>query len=272
MKNFAGRLKKTLIGDNLVRRAPVLYGRMMDLTERMERAGLEERKAFAKQRLQKILAVAVRTRYGGQYAGREIDQWPLLDRRLVRDDPNAFLCGPAWTGFPATTTGTSGIPLQLRRSLANVVNEQVRLDGLFARCGVRPQTARVAVLRGDDIKHPADREPPFWKEANGGRRLIFSSNHLSKDTIHHFHGALVRYTPHCLAAYPTALESLCDLLRRFNLELQVPLVVTSSEVLSTETWRLALEVLGAKVVDYYGQAERVAFAAAFQPETYRFLP
>jgi hypothetical protein len=32
-------------------------------------------------------------------------------------------------------------------------------------------------LRGDDLKDPADREPPFWQL--GGRRLIFSSNHLT---------------------------------------------------------------------------------------------
>lgn len=272
MKNLAGRLKRTTIGDNLIRRNPFLYRKTIALAERLDRAPLEERQAFTMRRLQKILAIAARTNYGKRYAGREIEQWPLLDRQLVRDDPKAFLHGPAWTGFSATTTGTSGIPLQLRRSLRNVVNEQVRIDGLFVRCGVDPHTARVAVLRGDDIKDPSDREPPFWKEANAGRRLIFSSNHLNKDTIHHFHGALVRYAPDCLAAYPTALESLCNLLRCSNLELRIPLVVTSSEVLSTGTWRLAREVLGAKVVDYYGQAERVAFAAAFEPEEYYFLP
>lgn len=272
MKKLAGRLKRSAMGDVLVRRNPLLYGRMMALVERFDGASLEQRRAFAKGRLRAILNIAARTRYGRPYANKEIGEWPLLDRQRVRDEPMAFVHGPTWLGFSATTTGTSGVPLKLWRSLQNVVNEQVRLDWLFRRCGVNPATARVAVLRGDDIKDPSDRHPPFWKQANAGRRLIFSSNHLSRETIHHFHEALSGYSPHCLAAYPTALESLCELLRRTGLSLHIPLVITSSEVLPVGTWHLAHEVLGARVVDYYGQAERVAFAAAFEPEMYYFMP
>jgi phenylacetate-CoA ligase len=272
MKNLAGRLKRTATGDTLVRRNPLLYGRMVALVERLDQASLEQRRSFTEGRLRRILDIAGRTRYGRPYAGKSLSDWPLLDRQLVRDDPMAFVHGPTWLGFSATTTGTSGMPLKLWRSLRNVVNEQVRIDWLFRRSGVDPTTARVAVLRGDDIKDPSDREPPFWKKANAGRRLIFSSNHLSRDTIRHFHETLAQYAPHCLAAYPTALETLCELLRQESLPLNIPLVVTSSEVLPVGTWHLAREVLGATVVDYYGQAERVAFAAAFEPEVYRFMP
>lgn len=272
MRGLAGWLKRTATGDTLVRRNPLLYGGMAALAKRLDNAPLEERRTFTERRLRAILTIAGRTGYGRAYAGRAIEEWPLLDRQLVRDQPMSFTCGPTWLGFSAAATGTSGIPLKLWRSLRNVVNEQVRIDLLLKRCGVDATAARVAVLRGDDIKEPRDREPPFWKEANSGRRLIFSSNHLSRDTVHHFHDALTEYAPHALAAYPTALESLCELLRRAGLTLRIPVVVTSSEVLPTGSWHLAHEVLGARVVDYYGQAERVAFAVAFEPEVYYFLP
>jgi len=260
------------MGDALVRRNPLFYGRMAALVERLDEATLEDRRAFAGRRLRAILNVAGRTRYGRPYAGKGITEWPFLERELVRDQPKSFICGPTWLGFSAATTGTSGTPLRLWRSLQNVVNEQVRLDELFRRCGIDPITARVAVLRGDDIKDPSDRDPPFWQEANAGKRLIFSSNHLNRQTIPHFWEALRRYAPDCLAAYPSVLESLCELLRSAGLPLRIPLVVTSSEVLSATTWRLANEVLGARVVDYYGQAERVAFAVAFEPNVYHFMP
>ncbi|GIV03103.1 MAG: capsular polysaccharide biosynthesis protein CapK [Fimbriimonadales bacterium] len=272
MKRLAGRLKRIGVCDNLIRRPPFVYGHAFRLARRLEQADLEERRAFTAHRLRAILSAAAKTRYGRKYAGKPIEEWPYLDRDQVRDNPGDFVLGPAWLGSCAATTGTSGVPLQLCRSLRNVVNEQVRIDTLFLRSGIDPYKAKVAVLRGDDIKSPADTSPPYWILANAGKRLVFSSNHLNSETIPFFHRALAEYAPDCIAAYPTMLASLCGLLRRFDLRLRVPLVLCSSEVLTTEAWHAAQEVLGAKVVDYYGQAERVAFAAAFQPETFTFVP
>jgi len=39
-----------------------------------------------------------------------------------------------------------------------------------------------------------------------------------------------------------------------------------------QIWRLAREALGGQLLDYYGQAERVAFAYAQRAQHYRFLP
>lgn len=99
MKKLAGRLKRSTTGDVLVRRNPLLYGRMMALVERLDGASLEPRRAFAEGRLSVILNLAARTRYGRPYANKEIGEWPLLDRQEVRDEPMAFVHGPTWLGF-----------------------------------------------------------------------------------------------------------------------------------------------------------------------------
>jgi phenylacetate-CoA ligase len=57
-----------------------------------------------------------------------------------------------------------------------------------------------------------------------------------------------------------------------GLQVNVPHVLTSSEVLKREAWSLARDTLGCELADYYGQAERVAFAYALAPREYRFLP
>jgi acyl-coenzyme A synthetase/AMP-(fatty) acid ligase len=46
--------------------------------------------------------------------------------------------------------------------------------------------------------------------------------------------------------------------------------VTSSEVVRPEAWRLTEQMFGARLHDYYGQAERIAFAYATAPREYRF--
>jgi phenylacetate-coenzyme A ligase PaaK-like adenylate-forming protein len=101
---------------------------------------------------------------------------------------------------------------------------------------------------------------------------VFSSNHLNAATVDAYARALEEFQPDVLWAYPTALESLCLLLLRAGKKLTLPRVLTSSEMLAPHVWELARAALGSEVLDYYGQAERVAFAYAQRPGEYRFLP
>jgi phenylacetate-CoA ligase len=100
---------------------------------------------------------------------------------------------------------------------------------------------------------------------------VFSSNHLNATTVAHYAQALRDFRPDVLWAYPTGLESLCVLLRRAQIELHVGRVLTSSEMLHPQLWSLAMGTLGCRLLDYYGQAERVAFAYAQRTHEYRFL-
>jgi phenylacetate-CoA ligase len=61
-------------------------------------------------------------------------------------------------------------------------------------------------------------------------------------------------------------------LERAGRKLAIARVLTSSELLHPEVWRFAARTLGCRLLDYYGQAERVAFAYAQEPGRYRFLP
>lgn len=273
LKSLSTRLKGQWLGDLLLRRNPLFYPSALELFDRLEEAALEERKQFTMQRVRKVLQAASRTRYGRRAKGTEhLAEWPLLDKSAVRDDPLAFVLAPTWLSSPASTSGTTGLPLRLYRSFQSVAVEQASIDRLLLAKGVNPLTARTAVLRGDNIKDPSDRQPPFWKFVAGGRRMVMSSNHLSLHTISAYHTALESFAPECLMAYPTSLESLCRFLQEEGRSLRIPLVVTSSETLTPQTRRLAQEVLEAELVDYYGQAERVAFAYSFREDEYRFLP
>jgi phenylacetate-CoA ligase len=219
-----------------------------------------------------VLAAAGRSRYGSRHdVPKYLGDWPILEKDSVREDPAAFMASPRWMTVSASTSGTSGMPLQLRRSVSCVVYEQLVLDRLLAAAGVSPFHCRAAVLRGDDVKAPADRAPPFWQLANGGRRLVFSSNHLDADSIGHFVDALRKYAPDVIFAYPTVLESLCSLMLQRGDRLQIPLTACGSEVLSKATMDLARAALGTRVVGYYGQAERVAWAQGDPENGYRFV-
>lgn len=272
LKRWSTRVKQTILGDAVVRRMPVLYARAYHTFETLSHAPLAQRLQWAQQRLQRVLQAAQRTPYGRPIGSCRLEDWPLLSKDQVRHCPEAFLAWPKWLTVPASTSGTTGTPLQVYRSLPSIVAEQAAIDFVLRSQGLDFRTARIAVLRGDNIKDPADTQPPFWRDELGGRKRVFSSNHLSEVTLPHFLNALRTFQPDCLYAYPSVLESLCRLLMHCGETFAVAYVVTSSEQPSPALPSLIEQVLGARWVDYYGLAERCAFAYSRFPEGYYFLP
>jgi phenylacetate-CoA ligase len=270
--SVAGFMKRHVLGPSLIRRNPFYYESSRKLLDDCAGMNLAQRRAWSESQVQSTLDLALRTRYGRAVGGgRNLDSWPLLEKEKLRDNQSDFTQGNTWLSAPAFTGGTTGIPLRLARSLRGVVFEQACQDMLIEQLGADPR-GRVAILRGDNIKDPNDLAPPHWVTANGGRTLIFSSNVLMEQTVGDYVQALREFKPTLLCAYPTSLECLCRLMQQQGLHVTVPFVLTSSEVLKREAWNLARDTLECELADYYGQAERVAFAYAFSPRDYRFLP
>jgi phenylacetate-CoA ligase len=270
---IAGFMKRHVLGPSLIRRNPFFYENARETIEQVEAMDLAQRRAWSEERLQHALACARKTRYGRSVGGgHTIDTWPLLEKERLRNNLEFFTNGNTLVSAPAATGGTTGIPLRLVRSMRGVVFEQACQDRLIEHLGADPRTDRVAILRGDNIKDPNDLKPPHWIFTNGGQCMVFSSNVLNHETVANYAAALRDFAPKLLCAYPTSLECLCRLMQQQGLQASVPGVLTSSEVLKREAWSLARDTLGCDVADYYGQAERVAFAHAFAPREYRFNP
>jgi phenylacetate-CoA ligase len=273
LRSWDDRIKRLELGERLVRRNPLYYGSVHRQFARLEQEGLEQRRRWTQARLRKILQSAAKTPYGRSIGGTDdIASWPLLDKSSIREAAGAFHSGSSWFTSHASTGGTTGMPLQLIRSPEAIVAEQVCLDRMMIGLGIEPMNARTAVLRGDNIKDPSDLTPPFWRYALGGRRLLLSSNHLTDATLIHYLEELRAFQPEVLWVYPSSLELLCRLISTAGATLKIPRVLSSSEVLKPSAWLLARQVLGCKIADYYGQAERIAFAFGFAPTQYFFLP
>jgi phenylacetate-CoA ligase len=270
---FVDRLKRHVVGESLVRRNPFYYERSRRLLDRIESEGLEQRRAWNREQLARTLSLARGTDYGASVrGGNDINSWPLLDKELLRNRLHAFTTGTEWLSASANTGGTSGVPLKLVRSLEGIVFEQACLDRMMNLVGVQPRSVRTALLRGDNLTDPRVLESADGISADGGRQRIYCARSVSPHNVDRLVDSLEKFAPQLLCAYPSALENLCRLLQERGRTLKVPSVTTSSEVLKPAAWGMAKETLGCRLVDYYGQAERVAFAFASAPREYRFLP
>ena len=164
-----------------------------------------------------------------------------------------------WT-IVGRTSGTSGTPLEVFRSLESVLWENAFVERHFRWSGYRPGMRR-AYLRGDLIV-PIDRTaPPYWFWNRYKNQMIISSRHLREECVDDIVDMLSRFAPYMMEAYPSTAYELALLLEKRNISLHIPYVCTSSEPLYPHQRELITERLGARVMDHYGMAERIAYAA-----------
>jgi len=188
--------------------------------------------------------------------------FPIISKETLLENrdklyPNAGKPRP-WNSV-GKTSGTTGTPLSVFRSPKSVLLENAFLRRHWEWGGYRHGMRR-ATLRGEMIV-PLDRAaPPFWFWNRYDNQLLISSRHLRDSCADAIIDELERFSPGMLQAYPSTAFTLAQLMARRNRRLSIPVVFTASEPLYPHQRELIAERFGAKVMDMYGMAERVAFA------------
>jgi phenylacetate-CoA ligase len=267
---LVGVSKKNRFLDVGLRYNPLYYGSVRRTIRDAEGMDLDGRRALSERLVSRTMAWAKATD-----ARRGLDQplslWPILEKEELRGNEERFR-KPTAVAVPASTSGSTGIPVRLWRSLRSIAAEQAFLDRLLEPHGLTYRRARLVRLRAEDIKPPSDRRPPFGRITNLGKKLILSDKHLSSDTAQWFADAINDFAPDLLWAFPSAAESLARLALEQGLEIPIPLVLCSSEPLLEPARELLVQAFGSKIVDYYGLTERVAFARIDPKEGCFFNP
>jgi phenylacetate-CoA ligase len=189
--------------------------------------------------------------------------FPIVSKEDLLESPERFY-PPHRGGAPwrilGRTSGTTGTPLTVERSLDSVIWENAFIRRHWHWSGYRGRMPR-ATLRGDMVV-PLERDtPPFWFHNRYENQLIVSSRHLRGDGYPAIADRLAEFAPFVLQAYPSTAYDLASWLREHGRRLEIPYVYTGSEPLYAFQRAAIEERFGARVMDFYGMAERVAFAA-----------
>ena len=187
---------------------------------------------------------------------------PIIDKHALLADreryyPNGGHAKPWWA--VGKTSGTTGTPLDVFRSYDSTLWEQVFIRQHWAWAGWSPGE-RQAVLRGDLVVPVSRTSPPYWFHDRFGEQLFISTRHVNAANVHAIAEAINEYQPTQLRAYPSAVYNLAMLLKEHGLQVCVRAVVTSSELLLPMQRQLIESTMGTRIFDFYGMAERVAFA------------
>ena len=191
-------------------------------------------------------------------AAEDLSCLPMMNKFTIRSEFHALQRRSRWTpSFEAYTSGTSGTPVVMLRSLDNIRFEQASLRMHDRWAGLTGAVRRFSLV-GRRVVPPERTAPPFWKYDPFERELAMSAHHLSASHAEAYIDELEKFRPDALRAYPSTAHALAHYLLERDATIPLKAVFTQSEQLS-ETQRSDIaKAFRTRVYDRYGNAERVA--------------
>ena len=201
---------------------------------------------------------------GDHSSSDDLRNWPVLDKKALREDPAAFVADDvdAKRLFRLNTSGTSGSPITLWRSLRTTREWYALLE---ARCrkwyGV-DRHMRWAILGGQVVTPAAQDAPPFWVWNAGLKQLYMSTLHLTERHAAAYVSALREHRIEHMYGYASSMYWLATIIKRSGLTApRLTVAISNAEPFLAHQRAIVSEVFGCPVRDSYGMAEIAAAAS-----------
>jgi phenylacetate-CoA ligase len=200
-------------------------------------------------------------------------EWPILSKAEVQAAGNELIADTHRNRRLSTihTGGTTGRALAIRCDRAALQRNYAFFSQVKRWAVGTGPVGRVATFAGRPIVSALQRRPPYWRRNFAAGQILFSSYHLSSDTLEDYVRALEHFSPTLIDSYPSSLEPIArHIIERGGISHSPTAVITSSETLFPEVRELIQRAFGCRVFDHYGSAEMVAWIA--QCEFGRYHP
>lgn len=175
-----------------------------------------------------------RRRKGDQSSWENLENWPVLTKEPIRENPKAFIADDMNDRdmFWDHTSGTSGTPLSLWWSKDTVRLWYALLEARTRRWYGTSINERWAMIGGQLVVPVQQTRPPFWVWNRGLNQLYLSSYHFSKDLMRHYLDALIEYEITHIYAYSSSVYTLAiAALASSRTDLKMTAVFTNAEPL-----------------------------------------
>lgn len=184
-------------------------------------------------------------------------QLPFLDKDVYRLNGERCLSRayPRKDLHSSRTSGSTGTPLVHYGTLEDFRVRMAFLERQYRWAGVSRRDRKVT-LTGNLVVPRAQDGPPFHRHNLPGRQLLLSSYHLGEANAAAYAAALAGYRPVFIEGYPSALDTLADLLERGgHRPPPIKAVLATAETLHAHQRERIERVFGSKVFNYYGSSE-----------------
>ncbi len=193
---------------------------------------------------------------------KDLYKLPILTRDDIRRNMKALTSEayPKMLLRHGHTSGTTGSPLDFYYDIQTCVAHIAAVWRQKYWAGMHYGDA-IATFHGRVIVPLHQQVPPFWRKNYINKQLFFSSFHLNEKNLPYYFEKLEKDKIEFIEGYPSNLYILSLFLLRKDQRFPIKAVLTSSETLFTNQREVIEKAFQCKIFDYYGMAERVAFAS-----------
>lgn len=237
---------------------------------------LEQWKAYQDRQLSYVLQRAVknvpyykelwaaRRRHGDNASTEYLENWDVVEKEAVRQNPLAFLaddCDPRRM-YHEHTSGTTGKPISLWWSKDVIHQWYALFEARLRRWYGVDRHMRWAILGGQLITPTSQVKPPFWVWNAALNQLYMSSYHLMPELITYYLEALERYEVEYIYCYTSSAYAIASVALERGLRVpQLRVVITNAEPLFDYQRETISQAFQCPVRESYGMAEIVAAAS-----------
>jgi phenylacetate-CoA ligase len=218
---------------------------------------------------------AGRWRRGDRASWQYLENWPILEKDLLRENPQAFVADDRDVRhmYHDHTGGTTGTPLELWFSTGTIREWFALFEARARRWHNLTRDDNWATLGGQMVVPAHTHHPPFWVWNSPLHQLYFSANHISQRSTPAYLSAVRYYGITHMLAYSSSASALA----REAIELGLPpegprLIITMGEPLFPWQRETIQTGLGSQVKESYGMGEIVAAATECSAATLHLWP
>jgi phenylacetate-CoA ligase len=195
----------------------------------------------------------------------DLKRLPLLEKQDLRNNESKFYNYSQNLKYynHIFTSGTTGTPINILESQESFSKRIAFVSRLRSWAGLddvifprRAQfTGRVIVPAIQD-----KRKHIYWRINRPGNACLFSTTHLSAETVPHYIKALVEFRPDLIDGYPSALLIIARIAKILKLDLPVPkAIIVTAETLLPEEKEDLQNSFKCKVYNQYAASEPSCF-------------
>lgn len=195
----------------------------------------------------------------------QLKKIPLLKKEMLRGAENDFY-NKSFNLKKCThifTSGTTGSPINILESSESFSHRMAFVSRLRNWAGLddvffprRAQFTGRTIIPDNQIIS----KKVYWRYNQPGNSLLFSTTHISTDTIQAYCKALIDFRPDLIDGYPSALLVIVRLAKRLKLKLPEPkAIIVTAETLLPEVKNELQEGFRTKVFNQYAASEPSCF-------------
>jgi phenylacetate-CoA ligase len=206
---------------------------------------------------------SVRRRHGDRASWEYLENWPILEKEPLRQNPIAFVANDRNIRhmYHDYTSGSTGTPLDLWLSRETVRAWYALFEARLRRWNGVSRQLNWAILGGQPVVPAARDRPPFWVWNTAMNQLYLSVNHVSRQNASAYLEALRHYRITHMVVYPSSAAVLAREAIDLGLRpLGLKVVITNAEPLFPWQRDAIRWAFGCEVRETYGMAEIVSAA------------